>query len=123
MSRKLASENATPIGAELGERSFELRMTEVGIEMAKTLSRFISQQKNPNRLEPTREPQLDLVEKDEVKAKRPSLWNVVFYNDDYTPMDFVDIRPEDDISYIDVDALADLGRPYERQGDRGHLHL
>jgi ATP-dependent Clp protease adaptor protein ClpS len=26
---------------------------------------------------------------DEVKAKRPSLWNIVFYNDDYTSMDFV----------------------------------
>src|SRR5271167_4459695 len=27
--------------------------------------------------------------KDEVKAKRPSMWNIVFYNDDYTSMDFV----------------------------------
>jgi ATP-dependent Clp protease adaptor protein ClpS len=29
------------------------------------------------------------LEKDEVKAKRPSMWNIVFYNDDYTPIDFV----------------------------------
>jgi ATP-dependent Clp protease adaptor protein ClpS len=27
--------------------------------------------------------------KAEVKAKRPSMWSIVFYNDDYTPMDFV----------------------------------
>jgi ATP-dependent Clp protease adaptor protein ClpS len=32
---------------------------------------------------------LDLLEKDEVKIKRPSMWNIVFFNDDYTPMDFV----------------------------------
>ena len=36
-----------------------------------------------------RKPGLDLLEKDEVKAKRPSMWNIVFYNDDYTSMDFV----------------------------------
>jgi ATP-dependent Clp protease adaptor protein ClpS len=57
--------------------------------MVKTLSRPLSQQQNPNRLEPTRKPQLDLLEREEVKAKRPSMWNIVFYNDDYTPMDFV----------------------------------
>jgi ATP-dependent Clp protease adapter protein ClpS len=57
--------------------------------MVKTFSRPLSQQQNPNRLEPTRKPQLDLLEKDEVKSKRPSMWNIVFYNDDYTPIDFV----------------------------------
>ena len=57
--------------------------------MVKTLSRPISQQQNPNRVEPIGEPRLDLLEKDEVKAKRPSMWNIVFYNDDYTSMDFV----------------------------------
>jgi ATP-dependent Clp protease adaptor protein ClpS len=57
--------------------------------MVKTLSGPLSQQQNPNRLEPTRKPQLDLLERDEVKAKRPSMWNIVFYNDDYTSMDFV----------------------------------
>ena len=48
-----------------------------------------AQQQNPNRVEPIRKPGLDLLEKDEVKTKRPSMWNIVFYNDDYTPMDFV----------------------------------
>ena len=60
-----------------------------GCEMIKTFSGALSQQQNPNRLEPTRKPRLDLLEKDEVKAKRPSMWNIVFYNDDYTTMDFV----------------------------------
>ena len=61
----------------------------IDIEMVKTLSRPLSQQQNPNRVGPIRKPGLDLLEKDEVKAKRPSMWNIVFYNDDFTPMDFV----------------------------------
>jgi ATP-dependent Clp protease adaptor protein ClpS len=59
-----------------------------GIEMVKTLSRPLSQQ-NPNRDGPIQKPGLDLLEKDEARAKHPSMWNIVFYNDDYTPMDFV----------------------------------
>ena len=57
--------------------------------MVKTFSGPVSQQQNPNRVEPIGQPQLDLLEKDEVKAKRPSMWNIVFYNDDYTSIDFV----------------------------------
>ena len=57
--------------------------------MVKTLNRPHLQQQNPNRVEPAYKPGLDLLEKDEVKTKRPSMWNIVFYNDDYTPMDFV----------------------------------
>jgi ATP-dependent Clp protease adaptor protein ClpS len=57
--------------------------------MVKIFNRPLSQQQNPNRLEPTRKPRIDLLERDEVKTKRPSMWNIVFYNDDYTPMDFV----------------------------------
>jgi ATP-dependent Clp protease adaptor protein ClpS len=60
-----------------------------GIEMVKKISRPLSQQQNPKRVGPIWKPGLDLLEKDEVKTKRPSMWNVVFYNDDYTPMDFV----------------------------------
>jgi hypothetical protein len=59
----------------------------IDIEMVKTLSRPLSQQQNPNRVGPIRKPGLDLLEKDEVKTKRPSMWNIVLYNDDYTPMD------------------------------------
>ena len=57
--------------------------------MIKTISRPLAQQQNPNLVEPIGRPRLDLLEKDEVKAKRPSMWNIVFYNDDYTSMDFV----------------------------------
>jgi ATP-dependent Clp protease adaptor protein ClpS len=57
--------------------------------MVKTFSRPVSQQQNPERVGPIRKPGLDLLENDEVKTRRPSMWNIVFYNDDHTPMDFV----------------------------------
>src|SRR5215813_15154188 len=57
--------------------------------MVKTFNRPLSQQQHPNRVEPIRKPGLDLLEKDEIKTKRPSMWNIVFYNDNSTPMDFV----------------------------------
>ena len=57
--------------------------------MTETVSGRVSQQQDPNRVEPIRQPRLDLLERDKVKAKRPSMWNIVFYNDDYTSMDFV----------------------------------
>jgi hypothetical protein len=42
----------------------------IDIEMVKTLSRPLSQQQHPNRSEPTGQPRLDLLEKDEVRAMR-----------------------------------------------------
>jgi len=57
--------------------------------MLKTFSKPLSQQQNPERVGPIRKPGVDLLEKHEVKSKRPSMWNIVFYNDDYTSMDFV----------------------------------
>ena len=74
--------------------------------MVKTLSGPISQQQNPNRVEPIGEPRLDLLEREEVKAKRPSMWNIVFYNDDYTPMDFVEIVLKTVFHMSTLDALA-----------------
>jgi ATP-dependent Clp protease adaptor protein ClpS len=74
--------------------------------MVKTLSRPLSQQQNPNRSEPTGQPRLDLLEKDEVRAKRPSMWNIVFYNDDYTPMDFVEFVLKTVFHISTLDALA-----------------
>jgi ATP-dependent Clp protease adaptor protein ClpS len=74
--------------------------------MIRTLSGPLSQQRNPHRLEPTRKPQLDLLEKNEVKAKRPRMWNVVFYNDDYTPMDFVEFVLKTVFHIPILDALA-----------------
>jgi ATP-dependent Clp protease adaptor protein ClpS len=57
--------------------------------MVKTFSGSLSQKQSPNRLKPIGQPRLDLLEKDEVKTKLPSMWNIVFYNDDYTSIDFV----------------------------------
>ena len=74
--------------------------------MVRTLSRPLSQQQNPHRLEPTRKPQLDLLEKNEVKAKRPSMWNIVIYNDDYTPMDFVEFVLKTVFHISTLDSLA-----------------
>src|SRR5260221_8244985 len=74
--------------------------------MVKTFNRPLSQQQSPNRLETTRKPRLDLLERDEVKAKRPSMWNIVVYNDDYTPMDFVEFVLKTVFHISTLDALA-----------------
>src|SRR5438105_4111822 len=57
--------------------------------MVRTFKSPRLQQQNPNRVEPIRKPGVDILEKHEVKTKRPSMWNIVLYNDDYTSMDFV----------------------------------
>jgi ATP-dependent Clp protease adaptor protein ClpS len=72
----------------------------------KTLSGPLAQKQNPNRVAPVDKPGLDLLEKDEVKAKRPSMWNIVFYNDDYTPMDFVEFVLKSIFHMSTLDALA-----------------
>src|SRR3954471_171805 len=59
------------------------------MKMVKAFDRMLSQKKNQKGDESIEKPRLDLLEKDEVKAKRPSMWNIVFYNDDYTSMEFV----------------------------------
>jgi ATP-dependent Clp protease adaptor protein ClpS len=70
--------------------SFELRMMDGLISRWRKRSAGPShKQQNPNRVEPIRKPDLDLLEKDEIKTKRPSMWNIVLYNDDYTSMEFV----------------------------------
>ena len=81
-------------------------MDGLGIEMVKTFYRPLSQQQNPNRLEPIRKPRLDLLERDELKIKRPSMWNIVFYNDDYTSMDFVEFVVKTVFHRSVLDALA-----------------
>jgi len=55
----------------------------------KMVSRPLLQQQNLNRVKPIQKPGLNRFERDEVKAKRPSMWNIVVYNDDHTPVDFV----------------------------------
>src|SRR5271155_2010498 len=74
--------------------------------MVKTFSGPVSQQQDPNRVEPIGQPRLVLLEKDEVRAKRPSMWNIVVYNDDYTPMDFVEFVLKTVFHISTLDALA-----------------
>ncbi len=74
--------------------------------MIKILSRTLSQKQDPNRVAPVDTPELDLLDRDEVKAKRPSMWNIVFYNDDYTPMDFVEFVLKTIFHISTLDALA-----------------
>jgi ATP-dependent Clp protease adaptor protein ClpS len=74
--------------------------------MMQTLGNALSQKRNPNLVEPIEKPGLDLLEKDEVKAKCPSMWNVVFYNDDYTPMEFVEFVLKRIFHIATLDALA-----------------
>src|SRR6266850_3192903 len=64
------------------------------------------QRQDPDRVLPVDKPGLDLLEKNEVKAKRPSMWTIVFYNDDYTPMDFVEFVLKTVFHMSTLDALA-----------------
>jgi ATP-dependent Clp protease adaptor protein ClpS len=75
-------------------------------EMMKSFSKTLLQKRNPNPVEPIEKPGLDLLERNEVKAKRPSMWNIVFYNDDYTPIDFVEFVLKTVFHISTLDALA-----------------
>ena len=66
----------------------------------------LSQSKNPRPGQPVDKPGLDLLERDEIKPKRPSMWNIIFYNDDYTPMDFVELVLITIFHMAKLDALA-----------------
>jgi ATP-dependent Clp protease adaptor protein ClpS len=74
--------------------------------MMQIFGNALSQKRNPNSVEPIEKPGFDLLEKDEVRAKRPSMWNVVFYNDDYTPMEFVEFVLKRVFHISTLDALA-----------------
>ena len=76
--------------------------------MRKILSGPLAQNQDPNPFQPFDKPELDLLERDEVKTKRPSMWNIVFYNDDYTPMDFVEfvLKAVFHMSTLDAPALT-----------------
>ena len=75
-------------------------------DMMKTFSGPLLQKQDPDRVSPVDKPGLDLLEKNEVKAKRPSMWTIVFYNDDYTPMDFVEFVLKAVFHMSTLDALA-----------------
>ena len=74
--------------------------------MMQIFGNVLSQKRNPNPVDPIEKPGLDLLEKDEVKSKRPSMWNIVFYNDDFTPMDFVEFVLKTVFHRSVLDALA-----------------
>jgi ATP-dependent Clp protease adaptor protein ClpS len=74
--------------------------------MMQTLGSAVSQKRIPNPVEPIEKPGPDLLQRDEVREKRPSMWNVVFYNDDYTPMEFVEFVLKRVFHQSTLDALA-----------------
>src|SRR5271156_4682400 len=74
--------------------------------MMKAAGEPLSQNHDPDHAEPFNKPGRDLLERDEVKPKRPSMWAVVFYNDDYTPMDFVEFTLKTIFHISTLDALA-----------------
>lgn len=74
--------------------------------MMKAASELLSQNQNPHPDEPVSKPRVDLLERDEVKPKRPSMYNIIFYNDDYTPMDFVEFALITISHMPKLDALA-----------------
>ena len=76
------------------------------MKMVKAFDRVLSQKQNQKGDDSIEEPRLDLLEKNEVRAKRPRMWNIVFYNDDYTPMDFVEFVLKRVFHLPTLDALA-----------------
>jgi ATP-dependent Clp protease adaptor protein ClpS len=103
----VAGHRQRPVGRintwDLGERAARVANNGwIGIAIMKTSREPLLQ----NRTEPVEKPGLDLLEKDEIKTKRPSMWNVVFYNDDYTPMDFVEFTLMTIFHISTLDALA-----------------
>jgi ATP-dependent Clp protease adaptor protein ClpS len=76
------------------------------MKMVKAFDRTLSQKQNQKGDESIEKPRLDLLEKNEVKAKHPSMWNIVFYNDDSTPMDFVEFVLKRVVHLPTLDALA-----------------
>jgi ATP-dependent Clp protease adaptor protein ClpS len=87
--------------------SFDLLVDgRVGMKMVKAFDRTLSQKQNQNGDESIERPRIDLLEKNEAKAKRPRMWNIVFYNDDSTPMDFVEFVLKRVFHLPTLDALA-----------------
>ena len=55
------------------------------VKTMKTFSGPLLQKQDLDRVSPVDKPELDLLERDEVKVKRPSMWRIVFYNDAGVP--------------------------------------
>ena len=93
----------------LGERAAKVRRIGnngwIGIEMIKAAGEPLSQDQNSHPDEPVNKLGLDLHERGG-KTRRPSMYNIVFYNDDYTPMDFVEFALITIFHMPKLDALA-----------------
>ena len=76
------------------------------MKMLEAFDRTVSQRRNDKRDQSIEKPRLDLVEKNEVSLKRPRMWNIVFYKDDSTPMDFVEFVLKRVFHLPTLDALA-----------------
>jgi ATP-dependent Clp protease adaptor protein ClpS len=72
--------------------------------MVNTPNRPRFQQQNPSDLKRSCKPSPDLFER--VKVERPSVWNIVVYSDDYTPMDFLESVLKRIFHVSTLDALA-----------------
>ena len=110
MLRNIATDrSADPCWDRASAAGWQIRIANdkwINIEMMKTASAPLSQSQGPYRIEPVSKPEIDILEKSEVKPKRPSMWNIVFYNDDYTPMDFVEFVLMTIFHMSTLDALA-----------------
>jgi ATP-dependent Clp protease adaptor protein ClpS len=74
--------------------------------MMETLDGLFSPDQYPHHPEAVNKPGIDLREKSELIAKRPNMWKIVLYNDDYTPMDFVEFVLKTVFHLSTLDALA-----------------
>jgi ATP-dependent Clp protease adaptor protein ClpS len=74
--------------------------------MMQTFENVLFQKRDPRPVEPIEKPGLDLLDKDEIRTQRPSMWNVVFYSDDSTPMEFVEFVLNKVFHIPTLDALA-----------------
>src|SRR5690242_19354854 len=74
--------------------------------MVQTFGNALSQKRHPNPVQPVEGPGIDFLKVDEVRAKYPSMWNVVFYSDHSTPIEFVEFVLKRLFHISTLDALA-----------------
>ena len=105
MLQNLATEGGADRGCDWASETAEVRRFElrIGNKIMKAAGEPLLQDRSA---EPVNKPGLDLLQRDEVKTKRPSMYNIVFHNDDYTPMDFVEFALMTIFHMPKLDALA-----------------
>jgi ATP-dependent Clp protease adaptor protein ClpS len=91
------------LGLGVGSRASRL---DGRIEMLKTVSGPLFPNQNLHRAEPENGPGVNYDGQDKVRLKRPSMWNLILYDDDTTPMDFVEFVLMSIFHMPTLDALA-----------------